>query len=578
MTFKSSKIGAFLWKWFPLNEIVLCFAALFIFNNYLKHNNQVIRADGLGYYNYLPAVFIYKDLNFNFLDTLQTEFYNHKVDNQGIIRQVNGRSMNKYFAGTAMMQMPFFLGAHLVAKSSDQHAADGYSKIYQRSIYHAALVYALLGLMFLRFSLRNFGIHHWWIFWIQVAVLFASSLSNYIVMDASFSHAYSFALISVWSYLMLSFDPKKPHKIIWIALILGLIVLIRPINIIILAFVPFLLVLAGKKLQDFRLFFSHRKMLLLAILCFSIIVAIQPIIWYLQTGQFVVRSYGDESFNFLDPHLMDFLFSYRKGLFVYAPVFFVFLVLGSFFWIKMKSWRIFASFCIPFVILIYVLSSWWYWSYGASFGSRVMIDFYPLLALSAVPFFNRVHLLWKWFSIPIIAFAAYLALVQTYQYKHYIITWDDMTKEAYWTVFLKTQDKFRGYLWQEKWDPDWVKEEILSTENISLEHLLKEPLNLEFRITKNYQRLAVLITGNCSYSDGTNRFMVAIDDSLGNNQYYHEQAVFKSNAQENHTGPIQIVYFIKPLKIGSYSFISVILKEEEMSCSENFRIIIYGLE
>jgi len=577
MTFKSSKIGAFLWKWFPLNEIVLCFAALFIFNNYLKHNDQVIRADGLGYYNYLPAVFIYKDLNFNFLDTLQTEFYNHKVDNQGIIREVNGRRVNKYFVGTAVMQMPFFLGAHLVAKSSDQHAADGYSKIYQRSIYHAALVYALLGLMFLRFSLRNFGIHHWWIFWIQVAVLFASSLSNYIVMDASFSHAYSFTLISVWSYLMLSFDPKKPHKLIWIAFILGLIVLIRPINIIILAFVPFLLVLAGKKLQDFRLFFSHRKMLLLAILCFSIIVAIQPIIWYLQTGQFVVRSYGDESFNFLDPHLMDFLFSYRKGLFVYAPVFFVFLVLGSFFWIKMKSWRIFASFCIPFVILIYVLSSWWYWSYGASFGSRVMIDFYPFLILASVPFFSKAYVFVKWLTLPTISFAAYLSLAQTFQYKNYILLGDDMDKLAFWTVFLKTEEKYQGYLWQEKWNEAQEKDELLAIRNISFDSIRDQALKKEFKIEHDYQKIAVLVKGNCSYQAGTNQMLIALDDSLGNNRYYNEQLFFKSNAQENFSGKFQLKYYINNTERGTYKLVALLSIFEEMKCSEPFEIVVYGL-
>lgn len=577
MTFKSSKIGAFLWKWFPLNEIVLCVAALFIFNNYIKHNDQVIRADGLGYYNYLPAVFIYKDLNFNFLDTLQTELYNHKDDNQGILRQVNGRGVNKYFAGTAVMKMPFFVGAHLVAKSSDKHAADGYSKIYQRGIYHAALVYALLGLMFLRFSLRNFGIHNWWIFWIQVAVLFASSLSNYIVMDASFSHVYSFALISIWSYLILSFDPMKPHKLIWIALILGLVVLIRPINIIIVAFVPFLLVLAGKKLQDLSLLFSHRKMLLLAGLCFSLIVAIQPIIWYLQTGQFVVRSYGNESFNFLDPHLMDFLFSYRKGLFVYAPIFFVFVVLGIGTWMIKKSWLKIVLFVSPFLALVYVLSSWWYWSYGHSYGSRVMIDFYTFLILASVPFFSKARVFVKWLTLPIISFAAYLALVQTFQYKHYILSWDTMTKSDYWTVFLKTEEKYQGYLWQEKWDPHWEKDELLVLNNVSSEQLQSEPLRMDFLVEKKYSRLVVLVRGNCSYTYGTNRFLVAIDDSSGNNQYYHEQAIFRSNAQENFSGKFQLTYYINATERGTYKLVALLNIFEKMKCAEPFEIIVYGL-
>lgn len=563
--------------WFPWHEMLLCFVALFIFNNYIKHQDEVIRADGMGYYNYLPAVFIYKDLNFTFTDTLQTEYYNHKEANQGIIRMVNGRGVNKYFAGTAIMQMPFFLGAHFIAKKSDQYAADGYSEIYQLAIYRAALVYALLGLLFLRFSLSYLGVHKWWVFWIQVSVFLASSLFNYISTDPAFSHVYSFALISIWSYCIISYDPNKPKKLIWIALLLGLIVLIRPINIIVVAFVPFLLLIAGKKLDDVRLFFSNKKMLLLAGLSFSLIVAIQPMIWFMQTGQFIVRSYGDESFNFLDPHFFEFLFSYRKGFFVYAPIFFVFLVFGSIYWIQSKSWSLIAAFLVPFLSLIYVLSSWWVWSYGQSYGSRVMIDFYPFLALAAGHFFVKSHLLFKWITIPIIVFTAYLALVQTYQYKHYILTWDAMDKESYWTVFLKTDDKYRGYLWLEKWNPTWEHDEILIIQNVPFEQLSTQPLSTEFRLEKHYSRVAIVFNCNCRYQNGTNHILVAIDDSLGNNQYYNEQIVFKNNAQMNYSGPIQLTYFISSLEIGTYKFVTLISRDEEMNCDKPIEILIYGL-
>ena len=35
----------------------------------------VIISDGKGYYAYLPAVFIYHDLNFNFLDSIEANYY-----------------------------------------------------------------------------------------------------------------------------------------------------------------------------------------------------------------------------------------------------------------------------------------------------------------------------------------------------------------------------------------------------------------------------------------------------------------------------------------------------------------------
>jgi hypothetical protein len=577
MTMRVHKFREFFFRWLPLNELILCFVALFVFNNYIKHSEQVIRADGLGYYNYLPALFIYEDLNFNFTDTLQTEFYNHQEANRGIIQQVNGKGVNKYFVGTAVMQSPFFLVAHLIAKNNGEYKADGYSKIYQRSIYHASLVWALIGLLFIRLTLSHLGVNRWWIFWIQASVFLASSLPNYIVNDASFSHAYSFALVSIWTYLIISFKPEKALKLLWIGLVLGLIVLIRPVNILLILFLPFLLVISGKKLSDIKIFFLNRKVLLLSFLIFGLVVSIQALVWYLQTGQWIVRSYGNESFNFADPHIIDFLFSYRKGFFVYAPIFFVFLILGIGIWAIKKSWLKIALFILPVLVLVYVLSSWWVWYYGESFGSRVMIDFYPMILLFAVPIYDLKGRIIKWLTIPLIAFFSFMALVQTYQYKNYILLGDAMHKSAYWTVFLKTDEKYQGYLWQEKFDSDWTKDELLRITDIPLHFLFSEPLIQNFEVSKAYSRLVVVIKGNCSYSDGTNRFMIAIDDSLRDNHRYLEKAIFKSNAKENFSGSFQLPFFFDPLELNRYTLVCLIYKEEEMNCAEPFEIIVYGL-
>ena len=43
-------------------------------------------------------------------------------------------------------------------------------------------------------------------------------------------------------------------------------------------------------------------------------------------------------------------------------------------------------------------------------------------------------------------------IIQTYQYKEYILHWIDMDKEKYWQVFLKTDDKYKGLLWKKKED------------------------------------------------------------------------------------------------------------------------------
>jgi hypothetical protein len=92
-------------------------------------------------------------------------------------------------------------------------------------------------------------------------------------------------------------------------------------------------------------------------------------------------SYGDEGFFFTNPQIINGLFSYRKGWLIYTPLM-IFALLG----ILTLARRKFQQFFIPVLIFtvanIYVVYSWWCWWYGGSFGSRPMIDSYPLMAVA----------------------------------------------------------------------------------------------------------------------------------------------------------------------------------------------------
>ncbi len=171
-----------------LQELLILFLFLLLLNNLLGRRSPMVVADGKGYYDYLPALFIYNDLNFNYTDTLVTQFYDHKAYNSGINLLVNGQKINKYFVGTAVAQLPFFLMAHAMALNHPQHIADGYSPIYQDFVGYAAFFYLVMGLLFIRKLLRLKGLSGHWIFALQLVVLFASSLMQYAYADASFSH------------------------------------------------------------------------------------------------------------------------------------------------------------------------------------------------------------------------------------------------------------------------------------------------------------------------------------------------------------------------------------------------------
>jgi hypothetical protein len=80
----------------------------------------------------------------------------------------------------------------------------------------------------------------------------------------------------------------------------------------------------------------------------------------------------------------------------------------------------------------------------------------------------------KWMRAGIIIFGVncvYLNLVQTYQYKEYILHWIEMDKEAYWKVFGKTDSKYKGILWKRTYnleDYTQSKEMIFATKHDSV--------------------------------------------------------------------------------------------------------------
>lgn len=424
---------------------------LFVSNNYLSDKNDLIQADGRGYYEYLPATFIYHDLQLNYLDTLQSDFYdNDLMAGSFYPRLENGKRFDKYFIGTAVLQAPFFALGHTWAKLSKTHDESGFSKPYQLSIYIAALFYTFLGLVFIRLLFSTYGVNRFWTFVAQAGVIFCTSMNEYMHLSAAYSHVYSFFLIAGFLYccrMYLLNDKRRP--LFWAIVLLGLIFLVRPVNVLVIVFMPMLAESPQKFLVSLKtVFTTHLKTTILAVLTALLIYQIQCVAWYFQTGHWFYYSYGEETFIWSDPHISDFLFSYRKGLFLWAPWFFVLLVLGAVFHIFRKMWFRLLWFAATFMLLVYVLSSWWYWSYGGSYGSRPMIDFYPVLLAFAAPLFANGVRFFKWLILLVTPVLAYIAVIQAYQYQRGILTLDEMNETDYWKIFLKRDTMYEYYLWK----------------------------------------------------------------------------------------------------------------------------------
>ena len=236
--------------------------------------------------------------------------------------------------------------------------------------------------------------------------------------------------------LSLIYFERPSRKLLFLlALTVGMIVLVRPTNLILCLF-PVLYGLfnyRAKVLDLLRNPFSY----LIILLAFFLPWIPQFIYWDYAVGQWFFYSYDQEAFFFERPHVIDGLFSYRKGWLLYTPLM-AFALIGLFLNKKLKALSQPLLLILP--LFIFVVFSWWCWWYGGSFGSRVMIDTYPLLIVGLGSFILWISKRKIWMKIPGIAallFCVILNLNQVWQYSLGMLHWDSMSKQAYWSIFLE---------------------------------------------------------------------------------------------------------------------------------------------
>ena len=419
---------------------------------------KIITWDVTSYYGYLPAVFIHNDLSLDFIDTdevdygAKQQFWPDRFNNN-LERELKGEiKVIKTTMGMSFMYAPFFFMAHGFAYLS-KYEANGFSQPYEFFLVVSCLFYLFIGLFFLR-KLLLFTFSEWATSLTLTSILIGTNLFYYATEEPAMSHAYSFALIIGFIYHSILYLEKYQLKnVIYLGLLGGLIVLIRPVNLLIFLFPLLYGITKGRDLVSrLELFIKKRKhILLIGALGFSVVFP-QLLYWKLQTGSWVFNSYLGEGFFFGNSHVLEGLFSYRKGWLVYTPIMF-FALIGTVLLFR-KNKKFFFPVLVFLLINIYVVYSWWSWWYGGSFGSRPMIDSYGLLAIPMACFYS-VIIKKKDLVIPIFTyglFFLYLNQFQGWQRRTNMIHWEGMTKEAYWNVFLKSR-----FLKKE----EWAQQEIL---------------------------------------------------------------------------------------------------------------------
>lgn len=175
--------------------IACCIISLVLLQYRFSHSNfgspntlRITTWDALGYYIYLPSAFIYDDAT-------QLKWF-PEIDKKyhvsgGWVYQANiykktKKYVFKYLGGEAIMEMPFFLIGHFIAKTF-HYEADGFSPPYQYSIAFGVLLYCLLAVFLLRYILLRYFSDSTTAITLLLVML-ATNIIQYVAIDSAQSH------------------------------------------------------------------------------------------------------------------------------------------------------------------------------------------------------------------------------------------------------------------------------------------------------------------------------------------------------------------------------------------------------
>jgi hypothetical protein len=413
---------------------VAAYVAIYAFS----YADAPIRSDGYSYYVYLPATFIYGDPS---LEALSRDWYGGAFPGFTAIRRypATGRWLDACPIGEALLILPFFIAAHLLTWWSNL-PRDGFSFYYQHAAGLAGVAYFLAGLAIVRSMLRRrFG--EGVVLATLVAVTWGTNLFHYGTFDATFSHSFSFCLISGWIALVDRWwERPSSSRSIALGVVAGLIVLTRNLNAIFLAVLPLYGIASRRDVRNrVDALWRRRAHLIVAAVVGVVLIVPQFVLYKWTTGSWMVNSYQllNNRFAFGSPRVAAVLFSTQKGLFFWSPLLLL-AVVGCF---VARGWaqRFVLAAAAIFALQTYIVASWSDWQLGGSYGHRAFTDGLGLAAPLIASSFEwaAAHRGTRTVVAAFVAVTVLLSVVQMVQYWNGIIPFADTTWAQYRSLFLR---------------------------------------------------------------------------------------------------------------------------------------------
>lgn len=392
-------VGKFYNRHFVLGFSLLCVICYFGYFLLNIENDRPRHADCNGYYAYLPAWFVYQDLTF--VDQVEAGYSTMHLT---ALKDSDGnlvRYANRYQVGVAVMQIPFYLASELVSRifyyPESFHAAsfarlnyplNGFNPINEYMVGLGGVFYGIAGVvLLLRFLKSKFNpfVAHVTVF----TLLFGTNLFAYICVQPLLTHVHSFFLVVLLLYAVEHWASVKMswQSSLMLGVVLGFMGLVRLPNVV-LGIIP--LLYGVSSFAQWRTALLQRvRSLVLACIAAGVLFGLQLLMWKLMNGNILVNGYKAEGFGFIwsQPAIFQVLFGIRRGVFFWFPVL-SFSVIGFFMKGPVRDFKI--GIAVGCLFLLYVLSCWFQWWFGGSFGYRPLVDVLPLLALPMALFYSGV--------------------------------------------------------------------------------------------------------------------------------------------------------------------------------------------
>ena len=405
---------------------------------YITGVQKVISWDALGYYLYLPSTFLYDDVpmdKYALYDQLIKQY-----DLSGTFYQINktatGHFINKYSMGMAVIYAPFYFIGDLIALLTE-YPRDGFSIPYQLSLQIGGFIYTVLSVI-LVFKLLSKFYSQAVVTIVTAAFFFGTNYFLTATVSNSMPHNMLFFFYGIIIWQTVEWHKTyKTKNIVYLGIAAGILILARPSELLAL-FIPLFWNVTSiasfkSKLQLLKSYKTQLLLLIMIMLCFGLP---QFVYWKILAGKWLVTDYGNaaEGFDFLSPHFIDVLLSFRKGWFIYTPIMLVATI--GFYFLKKRNPKLFTPFFVFFILNLYVVCSWSCWWYAASFSCRALIQssivmLFPLSELVAYMIDKKKKAL----IIAILSVFVALNLFQTWQFNKGIIHRSRMTMAYYFKTF-----------------------------------------------------------------------------------------------------------------------------------------------